>query len=408
LQYTALFFICPYWGHIMPVLSIAKRLKEYGHRIIFYTTEKYRHVFSGTGIIIENYRYIEHLQLHLNYINDNTSQLATLLAAYGRRFEEQEILVEYAAEEMKKYKPNYIVYDYCDAYWAKAAAEKMQIIHIASVPTFAIHPNMIDVAPEMCMKYILSLNEKEKNFPHLNGKTFIRHLNCIIRKKYNVPRFDIMDYGNSQYLNLIHTSSAFQPFSNIFPVHFKFIGIDANRHPAVTNKSMFVKTNKIIIYVSMGTVADTNCVEIYQKCIVAYKNTSYQVVMSIGQIPPEELGDIPDNITIYPFVPQGEILKVANVFVTNGGMNSVNEALLGGVPMILVPRVSDQHIVARQVFENGGGLILPYDFTIKMLKDSTIELLKNNYLKSCQTMGDTLRRAGGGETGTKEIIMLVQ
>ncbi len=66
--------------------------------------------------------------------------------------------------------------------------------------------------------------------------------------------------------------------------------------------------------------------------------------------------------------------------------NSVNEALLGGVPMILVPRVSDQHIVARQVFENGGGLILPYDFTTKMLKDSTIELLKNNYLKSCQTM----------------------
>ncbi len=59
----------------------------------------------------------------------------------------------------------------------------MQIIHIASVPTFAIHPNMIDVAPEMCMKYILSLNEKEKNFPHLNGKTFIRHLNCIIRKE---------------------------------------------------------------------------------------------------------------------------------------------------------------------------------------------------------------------------------
>ena len=193
MQYTALFFICPYWGHIMPVLSIAKRLKEYGHRIIFYTTEKYRHVFSGTGIIIENYRYIEHLQLHLNYINDNTSQLATLLAAYGRRFEEQEILVEYAAEEMKKYKPNYIVYDYCDAYWAKAAAEKMQIIHIASVPTFEIHPNMIDVAPEMCMKYILSLNEKEKNFPHLNGKTFIRHLTCIMRKKYNVPRFDIME-----------------------------------------------------------------------------------------------------------------------------------------------------------------------------------------------------------------------
>ncbi len=80
------------------------------YRIIFIPLKKIQTCFSGTGIIIENYRYIEHLQLHLNYINDNTSQLATLLAAYGRRFEEQEILVEYAAEEMKKYKPNYIVF----------------------------------------------------------------------------------------------------------------------------------------------------------------------------------------------------------------------------------------------------------------------------------------------------------
>ncbi len=85
-------------------------------------------------------------------------------------------------------------------------------------------------------------------------------------------------------LNLIHTSSAFQPFSNIFPVHFKFIGIDANRYPAVTNKSMFVKTNKIIIYVSMGTVADTNCVGNLSKMYCGFiKNTSYQVVMSIDK-----------------------------------------------------------------------------------------------------------------------------
>ena len=46
---------------------------------------------------------------------------------------------------------------------------------------------------------------------------------------------------------------------------------------------------------------------------------------------------------------------MANVFVSNEGMNSVYEALFGGVPMILVPRVSSQHIVARQVFVNGGG-----------------------------------------------------
>ena len=408
MKYTALFFICPYWGHILPVIPIVKELKKNGHKIVFYSIETFYQFLYKLDIIVERYKYVEQIQLHINYSQNNTSQLTTLMAAYKRRFDEQLILEKYVIEELEKYRPNYIVYDYFDAYWAKVAAEKGGIINIASVPTFAIHPNLVEAAPEMCIKYILNLNEKEESFPKLNCRRFISHINSMIRYKYNASEFDLMDYGNSRYLNLIHTSNVLQPFSNVFPSHFKFIGLDTKRHsPTFEEGSHFRFSSKTIIYISMGTVEELSCLEIYRKCILAYKNTNYQVIMSIGRINPKVFGDIPENIGIYSFLPQGKILKMANLFISHGGMNSVNEALLCGVPMILIPRVSDQYVVANQVVEKGGGVIIPPDFSVSMLIDSTIEVLKKNYSESSHLIGETLRQSGGGKKGVKEILKIL-
>lgn len=52
------------------------------------------------------------------------------------------------------------------------------------------------------------------------------------------------------------------------------------------------------------------------------------------QSQPKRLKNIPSNIHNYKSVPQIEVLKQADVFVTHGGMNSVSEALVQGVPTI--------------------------------------------------------------------------
>ena len=56
------------------------------------------------------------------------------------------------------------------------------------------------------------------------------------------------------------------------------------------------------------------------------------------------------------FVPQLEVLARAALFVTHGGMNSVNEAMYAGVPMLVVPQGADQPLVAGRVVELGAGL----------------------------------------------------
>lgn len=50
-----------------------------------------------------------------------------------------------------------------------------------------------------------------------------------------------------------------------------------------------------------------------------------------------------------------EMLKMADVFVTHGGMNSVSESLVYGTPMVVIPFIADQPVNARCVENLGAG-----------------------------------------------------
>jgi hypothetical protein len=58
------------------------------------------------------------------------------------------------------------------------------------------------------------------------------------------------------------------------------------------------------------------------------KYYNLDVIISVGKnFDSRKLKNIPSNIHIYKSVPQLEVLNMADVFVTHGGMNSVSEAL---------------------------------------------------------------------------------
>lgn len=79
------------------------------------------------------------------------------------------------------------------------------------------------------------------------------------------------------------------------------------------------------------------------------------LILQYGSIPPEELGKISDNISLFEVLPQMEILQKTSLFITHGGFSSVREALFFGVPMIVFPCWLDQFgNAARIVYHNVG------------------------------------------------------
>jgi UDP:flavonoid glycosyltransferase YjiC (YdhE family) len=58
-----------------------------------------------------------------------------------------------------------------------------------------------------------------------------------------------------------------------------------------------------------------------------------------------------NHVTIKSHINQMEVLKHCDVFITHGGMNSVNEGLYWGVPLCIHPFQIEQNIVADRVVE---------------------------------------------------------
>ena len=75
-------------------------------------------------------------------------------------------------------------------------------------------------------------------------------------------------------------------------------------------------------------------------------------------------------------VPQLEVLQRAAAFVTHGGMNSVSESSLHGVPVVVIPQMGEQQVIGRRVEELGAGLyVSKAEATAERLRDSVRRLL---------------------------------
>lgn len=114
-----------------------------------------------------------------------------------------------------------------------------------------------------------------------------------------------------------------------------------------------------IVYVSMGSVMSDRgfCREVAK----GLGGKDMTVILNTGRIDPASLGKLPENVRAFSFVPQVQLLRHADVFVTHCGMNSVNEALSAGVPMVCLPVMSDQPGNAARLTELGvGRRVSPY------------------------------------------------
>lgn len=214
---------------------------------------------------------------------------------------------------------------------------------------------------------------------------------------------------NPPELNLVYTLREYQPYVEEFPdEQFKFLGPSVYNRKA--DKFDFKKGRKPVVYISLGTVIK-GAVSFFQNCIEAFRNENVDVIISVGKkFDIRKLKNIPSNIHIYNSVPQLEVLKMADVFVTHGGMNSVSEAFVYGVPMIVIPFMSDQPVNARCIEKLGVGKTLEYSNTSKNTISEVVQSIisdasiKENIMK----VQELIKQAPGNQGAAKMIVEYYQ
>ena len=118
-----------------------------------------------------------------------------------------------------------------------------------------------------------------------------------------------------------------------------------------------------IIFCSLGSISDlhySSCGKFYRRLIsIAGDRNDYILVLSIGfNYQVSEFLSGFKNVFVFQKVPQIEILRFCDIMITHGGMQSIVECVLSGVPMIVYPLNArwDQNGNSARVVKHGLGL----------------------------------------------------
>lgn len=397
------FFSGPQSGNVNPTLAIAQGLVQSGNQAIYYLTDEYKNLLENTGATFRSYNSIlknsfgksstdaksdRDLQVSAPWINSNLVK-------------ECEIVVSNVLRDLDtESKPDAIIYGQM-ALWGRMLAQILQVPAVLVRPTYASneHFNLLQVLHNT---FYNAEQRQERTLTFAKANEEMRAL-C---ERYAIKPFpvtDAMDYGEP--LTLVTQPRSFQYEGTTFDKRFHFVG------PCILPRQDFSRFPfeqielKPTLYISLGTAFNDKS-EFYNMCFKAFADTDWQVVQSIGNRSKiEQLDPVPNNFIVAPYVPQLDVLKRSDIFLTHGGMNSVMEGLSNGVPLVVVPQSGEQMLSAQRVEQLGMGLSLhPRDVTISTLRKAVDQISSQaSYRERARSLQEDIQRAGGYQAAVDAI-----
>lgn len=112
---------------------------------------------------------------------------------------------------------------------------------------------------------------------------------------------------------------------------------------------------------SFGTVLGHMSIaaETYRVALAAAGGLDARVLLTVGRrFDISQLGELPSNVHVEPWVDQADVLAEAGVVVCHGGSGTTFGALAAGVPLVIVPLFADQFANGPKVAEAKAGVVL--------------------------------------------------
>ena len=342
---TALFVGFPAHGHTNPSLPLVQALVARGQRVIYYSSRAYEPAITGAGATFRAYEspWMDTLVAGMTDVQRLSWLLTRTTADVLDR--------DFASAQAER--PDYVVSDSV-AIWGQWMAARLGVPCAHSVPTFAFSRKVMSYAARHGVRP-KSVRLAWTKISHVARAAWLAKQ---LKRRYGAgPTFVSAMLGQAP-LNVVHTSVYFQPCAETFDDRYLFVGptLEARR------ESPEFPWDRVpagpLVYVSLGTLFNAD-LSFYRACFDAFRSEPFSVVMSIGRnISQAELGTPPPNVVIFESVPQMAVLARAQAFVTHGGMNSATEGLFHGVPLVVVPQMGEQALVAGRVEELGAGICL--------------------------------------------------
>lgn len=381
------FFCIPAHGHTNPTLGVVRELVERGHQVYYYSYNSFQEKIEAVGATFVS---CDDYDVEQNPDPRDAARVGKDIVFSTQILVDTTLaLDDMVCRDMERLRPDCIVADSMAA-WGKAVALKLNIPFISSTTTFAFNQHSAKImkqsAREM-ISMIFAMPKVQKDIKRLQDKG------------YPVKNFLDIIQNDDKIDTIVYTSPEFQPCADTFSDKYAFVG------PSVRPASSQIKKKKEkLIYISMGTV-NNDMMKLYKNCMLAFADTDYQVVMSVGNLVDiASLGTVPENISVSCHVDQIAVLEKADVFLSHCGMNSVNESLYYHVPLVMYPQTSEQGGVATRVAQLGAGIRLEKNNPLA-IREAIEEVLKNpQYRDNATAISNGFKKCGGAKAAADKIL----
>ncbi len=378
-------FCIPAHGHTNPMLPVAAELVKRGNEVRFYSFNEFEDKIKATGAsFVSCDSFLPELteQEEEGLKNVSTTEMTI-----------QDIRITLSMDsfldgEFNTFRPD-VIYTDSVCFWGKLNALKHNVPMVVSTSTFAFN--------QMSSQYMKN-SSKELADMIFGLPKISKELKTLEPYGYHIKNALSLIQSDNNTDSVVYTSKRFQPFSESFSDRYAFVG------PSVFSSALPNKTKeRPLVYISMGTVINDRP-DFYAKCINALKNENVDVIISCGNsMNIDKLGTLPENIQVFPYVNQLDVLSRADAFITHCGMNSVSESLYMATPLVLYPQTSEQKAVAKRVTDIKAGVLLSDD-SVDGIRACVNEILNNpEYSKAAKACSEDFRSCPGA-TGAAEFI----
>lgn len=360
----------PFAGHVTPSMSIAQKLVERGHEVVWITGRKYKTQVESVGA---RFRPLpEQSDPGEMEVYDFYPELKELKGLPQIKYWLKHVFLDACQREIAV----------IDSVLADFPADVL----IGDSITFSLYFSAeLRRLPSACISVFPGSMPSRDTAPYglglLPGNQFTTRmrnhiLNLLV---FQVMLRDLTAYANRvrqeiglralrgpffsslpQTMSLIlHTSTyAFEYTRSDLPDNIKLIGpIAPPSHPNFEAPHWWSKLKgpDPVVLVNQGTIA-TTLDDLIVPTVEALRDEEMQIVAVPVQ--DGELGALPENVHTDVFIPFEHLLPHVDVMVTNGGYGGTQFALAHGIPIVVAGETEDKREVAARAEWSGVGINL--------------------------------------------------
>jgi MGT family glycosyltransferase len=374
-----LFVVPPFFGHISPTLSVGAALLSRGHRVVWVglcDIPKGRIPAGGEFIVPHNQleEYKDELERILRRQDDGPSiggAEVLKLALEETYIPFARMMMKFLPEIVARIEPDLIIND-CISFAGAICAYKMGIPYVTTTP---VPPDVMGTAMDM---------------PKI--RAWQEGLILGLQRESGIA-IDL-PIIHSNRMNIVFTSREFAGMAEV-PDSMQFVGpVRGRPDDGPFDWERLERTACPKVFVSLGTLLVDIRRAYFNKIAEAFAGQPITVVAATDLA---TLPEWPDNFIVQSYVPQSRVMEKMDAVICHGGFNTVNDAILHALPILITPIAYDHFHTAELIERAGCGRSIRYKrMRVSDVLLTTSQLLEDDaFRQAAGQMRDSFLQAGG-------------